>query len=227
MIGIDGRGWLRVLAILVVIGASLAASFGVTRIGRQVVLSRQWKADSSLRADSLIPASGSYLVAYVMLSSGCAACRDERTKLVLRNLGDSLRSSHASAFARVLVIGVVIDRSFESGVEYLQDIGPAFDEVSIGGGWLNQQVTNLVWRDALVRAAVPQVVLVERRVDASRYPHDMLVAGDSLVLSVAGRDSLTLWINGGTPLALRQLAGPKFDARRRGLRAAQGPSSRP
>ncbi len=101
------------------------------------------------------------------------------------------------------VVGIAMDDDLTAGVRYLRSLGrsgAAFDEISVGGSWLNQFATALIWRDGLATPEVPQVVLVERRVDAAGYPRYMDVQRDSVLLKVTGRDSLIAWVNGGTPL---------------------------
>lgn len=193
-------GW-RNLGLFVVLAASTAVSFGVTRLGRSLVLDTP---ASTVPAEALRPRSGGHLVAYVILSNKCAACQDDRTKRAVKSLRDSLRSSHAAAFVRVSVVGVDIE-GVESGVEYLGSFGTAFDELSVGGAWMNHILTTVVWRNALAPAATPTVVLVRRDVNAHRYPHDIAIDDDSLILSVSGRDSLIRWVNAGTPLVTRGL----------------------
>jgi hypothetical protein len=117
-------------------------------------------------------------------------------------LRDTLRAAQSANFAAVSVIAVDLEGDVRSGVDYLRSLGPSFDQVSIGGAWLNELITNLVWREALAKPSVPQVLLVARRVDASRFPRDVAVGRDSLVLSVAGRDSVVEWIGRGAPLTL-------------------------
>jgi len=189
----------RALGLVAVLVAAVAGSYIVSR---GLLASGSGSSASALRSDSLGPPSGKYLVAYVMVSSRCAACRDERTRTAIGSLRDSLRSSHSAAFAKITVVGVGID-GVEPGVKFLRTFGPAFDELSTGGAWMNEIVTRVVWRDAVARALVPSVVLFQRQVDARRYPMDIEVGDDSVLVAVGGADSLVQWISAGTPLAHR------------------------
>jgi hypothetical protein len=199
-------GW-RAIGLVAVLCVAVAASYVLTRVGRSLLASGASSSRSGVRSGSVVPPSGNYLIAYVMVSGSCAACRDERTKTAVRSLRDSLRSLHSAAFAKISVIGVDID-GIESGVKYLRTYGPAFDELSIGGAWMNEVMTRVVWRNAAARAEVPAIVLFQRRVDARRYPEDIMVGDDSVLLAVGGRDSIVRWVNAGTPLSYRSWARP-------------------
>jgi len=206
----------RTVVLVSVVTVSVIGSYGVTRAwrgnsarGLPSEPGNGTSADTSYR--SPFP-SGRYLVALVLLSSECGFCAEKGTKKAIRQLRDSLHASAGKAFARVSVIGIAIDNDPGAGVRYLQSLGPSgavFDELSAGGGWLNEFVTALVWRDGVATPEVPQVVLLERRVDASGFPRYIDVQADSLLLKVTGRDSLIAWINQGTPLAFGRSRRPR------------------
>ena len=159
-----------------------------------------------VKADTRQPVpfpSGRYLVAFVLLSSECGFCRQEDTKNAIRRLRASLRASHGASFVNVSVVGIASDRDLRKGVQYLETLGPlgsVFDQLSVGGSWLNEQVATLVWRGGVATPEVPQVVLVERLVDAGNYPAHIDIQRDSLLLVVAGLTDVVRWVNDGTPL---------------------------
>ncbi len=204
-----GAIWYRTVLIVLVVVFSMVASYGLTgawrgnsgRGARPASLAGAGAGTS--RVQSPFP-SGRYLVAFVLLSSECGFSTEKGTKKAIRELRASLRASHAKAFAKVSVIGIAIDEDLDAGVRYLQSLGPsAFDEISVGGSWLNELVTALVWRDGVATPETPQVVLVERRVDASEYPRNIDVQRDSVLLKVTGRDDLLAWVNQGAPMDFR------------------------
>jgi hypothetical protein len=151
--------------------------------------------------------TGDYLVAYVLMSSECGFCTEKHTEEAIRTLRDSLRASQGSHFAHISVVGVSLDDDLAAGSRYLSGLGKygtAFDQVAIGESWLNEFATRLIWRDGLAKAAIPQVVLIERRIDARNYPRYIDVRRDSMLLTVTGRDSLIAWVAGGTRLDFGQ-----------------------
>jgi hypothetical protein len=146
--------------------------------------------------------SGQYLVAYVLMSSECGWCKDPTTEDAVRAIRDSLAHAYNGRFARVSVIGISIDSDVNAGVSYLEQLGGAksFDQISVGGVWLNELVQSLVWKDGAGKAAAPQVILVRRKIDASRYPDFIEIDRDSVLQDIIGRDSLVAWVRGGVPL---------------------------
>ncbi len=207
----NARGWWqlsgRVMVLfVVVVGTSLLASYRATRAWRQSSRPRRAETaavNSSGARESRIYPSGRYLIAYTLLSSQCGVCRDKRTRQAIEVLRDSLRARHSTEFAAISVVGVAIDDDLSAGVRYLRRMGGSrqvFDELSVGGSWLNEFMTTLVWRDGMGRAEVPQVLLVTRHVNALGFPRFIDVQGDSLLLNVPGRDSLIAWVNNGTPI---------------------------
>lgn len=151
--------------------------------------------------------SGRYLVAYVLVASDCGFSNEKLTKKAIREFGDSLRVSQGEVYTHVSVVGVSIDTDLDAGIKFLQEIrgsGTVFDEISVGGNWLNEHITRLVWREGMATPNLPQVVLIERRVDADAYPRHMELHRDSVLLNVIGRNDLVAWVNSGTPLDFRR-----------------------
>lgn len=192
----------RMALVLACLCLSVLASYSVTRMvaRRGAAATTVQGAGGSVAASPF--ASGHYLVAYVLVSSGCGWCADPATKQALRTVRDSLLASHRGTFAGVSVVGVAIDGSLDAGIQYLRDLDEpkAFDQVSVGGLWLNELALSLVWREGFADAAVPQVVLVQRHVDATRYPDYIQIQRDSALGTIVGRDSLVAWIARGAPL---------------------------
>ena len=191
---------LRQLSILAVVAAAsvLAAFFGTRAVAALVSAPSERVVD-----DSVIYPSGRYLVAYVFVSADCGFCKEEGTMAALRKIRASLRRHTREGYAAVSVIGVAIDADLKVGIRYLRELDDAtaaFDEISVGSGWLNSYVNEWMWRDRRAKAMTPTGLLVERRVDATKYPKAIAVSRDSLLLVVPGRDSLMSWVNHGTLL---------------------------
>ena len=187
--------------------SSLALSYGTTRALRERGRPRAPTAEDSAAARARIRRafpSGQHLVAYVLLSHRCGFCAEKGTQRAISALRSSLATHQGGTYAKITVVGVAIDNDLDAGVKFLRGMNhessPAFDELSVGGSWLNQFITQLVWRGGLAQAATPSVVLVERTVDASGYPSHIAFEQDSLVLRITGRDSLITWVNAGTPV---------------------------
>lgn len=203
---------LRVAALTVALVLSLGLSYGVTRIARDSRTARGTPADSAAAA-VLIRRSfptGTHLLAYVLLSHRCGFCTEEGTKRALRNIRPSLMKYQNAPYAKVSVVGVALDADIDAGFEYLEDLNEdnaAFDELSVGGSWLNHFVTQLVWRGGMAEASTPSIVVVARNVDATAYPSNIGVGADSFVTRISGRRAIINWVTGGTPLPSVRVSG--------------------
>ena len=192
-------------AVLAALTASSALSFSVTRAARREAVPPAAKgggATQALDRTRRSYPSGDHLVAYVLLSHRCPFSRDKTTQTAVAQIRSSLKTLEGKEYAKVSVVGVAVEYDLNAGFEYLRDLqrsAPAFDELSIGRGWLNDFITALVWRGGFAQPATPSVVVVRRRVDASAYPQ-MSVGPDSLLLSLRGRPDLVSWVAEGTPI---------------------------
>jgi hypothetical protein len=213
----------RVAAVVLVLCLFALASYGSTRAfarlshpgsghppswGRFVAHNGQGSPGGQGARDSVLLSpfiSGTYLVAYVLVSSDCGWCAQKSTKDALRLLRDSLAASQRGKFAALSIVGVALDEDVEAGMKYLHELNQpkVFDQVSLGGIWLNELVLSLVWRQGPAKPALPQIVLVRRYVDTSKYPDYIQVNPDSTLATVVGRDSIVAWIHGGAHLPPR------------------------
>jgi precorrin-6B methylase 2 len=180
-------------------------AFGAAHFGPDLLRSRQpvvpsGVGDSSRRSDLLGVSPGRHLVAYVLVSSSCGFCRLDEVKAALGSIRYNLRRAHAVDFTRISVVAVSVDETVGAGLGYLGEIGlDKFDQLVVGGGWLNPQVISYVWQKRWTLALVPQVILVSRAVGAEEKPASVSVAADSVLRVVHGRDELLNWVRQGTP----------------------------
>lgn len=151
--------------------------------------------------------NGAHLIAFVITASDCGWSNHPETKAALGILRERMRSVYGDKYAHIEVVGVAIDEDPEAGLTFLSDIGrgtvrTAFDQVAVGGSWLNEQVVRFAWREAKARAATPQVIVVERLVDTSSYLSEYTIkTGDDLVVANAsGASDIVRWIEQGLPL---------------------------
>jgi len=190
----------------VVIATTFTASFFVTKALRTTAGRDSLGVhEDSLRAVQSF-ASGRHLVALVFLSSHCGFCTEKQMKAGLRKMRSALLAANAYKYSKISVVGIAVDQDIHDGFDYLAKLGPigeVFDEVSIGRGWLNQFVTEIVWREGIGQPSTPQVVLLTHLVNASNFPRFIDIGQDSVVRVIRGRDSLLAWISAGTPIAPR------------------------
>lgn len=152
--------------------------------------------------------NGSNLVALVITASNCGWSSQPRTVEGLGAIRSSLQSAHAGSYARISVIGVALDDTVANGLKFLSQIrrgnvGSAFDQVVVGGSWLNEEIVRYVWMAKAAEASTPQVVLLERRIDTRDYlsASRIAVASDTHVQNVVGSAAILRWLADGVPLA--------------------------
>ncbi len=170
----------------------------------------------STRAEGPIPdtpanpfaaVDGPHLVAFVIGASDCGWSNLPEIKAAFGSIRERMRSAYGDKYAHIEVVGVAIDEDPEAGLTYLSDIGggtvgTAFDQIAVGGSWLNEQVVRFAWREGKAAASTPQVIVVERLVDTSSYlSKSTIKTGDDLVVANArGRNDILRWLEQGLPL---------------------------
>lgn len=125
----------------------------------------------------------------------------------IRSLRRQIRSEHGNSYAQISVVGVALDADPDAGLQFLLDLGDgtpsgAFDQISAGGSWLNEQAVRLFWRQQAAVAVIPQVIVIERRVDTGSYlSHaEIRVQDDTVVANPYGHEAILDWLEQGTPL---------------------------
>jgi hypothetical protein len=90
---------------------------------------------------------------------------------------DSLRTAAAARGHLFSTIGVSTD-SPPRGIDWLKRFGD-FDEVVVGRNWMNTAIVQYVWSDRADMAGMPQILLVEHRVQST--PRSIVVGQDRVV----------------------------------------------
>lgn len=211
----SGSGW-RAMARKPLTGAVLLGSMTVSYLG--VSLWRQQLGSASAGsagavAGEAVPvnpfaaANGMHLIAFVITASDCGWSAQAATMEAVGKIRASLRSAHGSSYAQVTVVGVALDENLDAGLQFLSDIGKgtvrgAYDQVVVGGSWLNEQVVRFVWREHISEAASPQVIVIERPVSTEFYlvSSTIGVQNDRLLTNPSGSAQIVHWIDQGVPL---------------------------
>lgn len=149
-------------------------------------------------------AHGRHLVAYVFLASDCGWSRLPKSRKTIGAMRTGMRSVHGAAYAQISVVGVDLDADLAKGLAFLAEIGGgrvsgAFDQILVGGSWLNDKALRLMWSDKLITPALPQVLVVERSVGADDYisTSRLTVSGDRVVANIVGEIDLWQWATQG------------------------------
>jgi len=177
-----------------------------TRVSRWLLASALFCAgplagqDTLYRAPHVEPA-GRQLLAIYIGAIDCQPCVWPPFKSSLRRMWPLLAAQARQAHTGFATFGVAISEDIDSGVAMLQPLSQ-FDEISIGGGWVNQTAEKYFWADPTGKAAVPQVLIVEREINATETKSQWSVSAHRMVLRVIGADPIRAWVDKGAPLGL-------------------------
>lgn len=140
--------------------------------------------------------SGTEIVMIVVGSSQCGASTNRVLPAMVNRARTTLARSTEKDGKLFATVGVAIDWSIEDGMSFLRTTGP-YSEVVVGRNWLNSAAVSYLWRDHSGRAALPQIIVIEREVAIDEA--DIHVGADRVIKRVVGLDSIRLWVDGGAP----------------------------
>ncbi len=92
---------------------------------------------------------------------------------------------------RPFFIGVAAEKSLNAGLRFLNAMGQ-FDEIVVGGDWMNEEAVRYFWRDIPGRASLPQIVVVRRSVKIGP-PDD--VGEEEVLARLIGTTEIERWLN--------------------------------
>ena len=182
-----------------------AVTAGLLAVGSAVAGGAAWKGGEALRAPE--SAHALYTPSYrwatgkevVMVFVGNSTCRASKEK----GFPDAFERAKVAAARRARaegkqfrVIGVALDIDPEVGLAFLRRFGK-FDELTLGGNWMNQDAVRYIWRDMPYRPSVPQVVLLEREIVKGKTV--VTVSPEREVRRLTGSDEIRRWGEAGAP----------------------------
>ncbi|HEX6751739.1 MAG TPA: hypothetical protein VF092_30880 [Longimicrobium sp.] len=154
--------------------------------------------------------SGSENVFVFIGASFCGACRDPGLPPVVERAKLLAQRRAAAEHHAFRTIGVSIDWNQPRGLEMLRRFGD-FDQVAAGGNWLNEEAVKYIWRDVPGRAVVPQIILLERTVNADAG--GIMVSREVLRERVVGEVEIRTWVrihaSGSPPTPANPTRGAK------------------
>ena len=152
-------------------------------------------------------ANGTHLIGFVVTASDCGWSTRPEGMDAIRTIRARMRSMHGGAYAQVSTIGVALDKDIDAGLRFLSKLGEgkpsgAFDQIVVGGSWLNEQIVRFVWRERVTEARLPQVLVIERPVNTQSYllTYRIGVEGDTVVANPGGMAEIITWLKQGAPL---------------------------
>jgi hypothetical protein len=126
----------------------------------------------------------------------------------LASIKDGLRKRAVAAGVEYADVGVGFNRDVAAGLAYLLEgktqtgahveLGQ-WDEVHAGGSWRNEVLLNLIWRERLADASIPQILLIERELELDGGRTTRLVA-TRRTLKLIGTSAFEAWVAGGMVL---------------------------
>jgi hypothetical protein len=143
------------------------------------------------------PHTGREIVMVFIGSTDCAPSRQPGFNKVVQQVAHNLHQTAGSrgmAFSR---IGVALSGTPAEGMKFLSDFG-TFEETVTGRGWMNSGAISFVWRDLPGSSAVPQLLVLQRRIAVS--PRGIRVSPDSVILRLTGVSEIRSWTAAGSPL---------------------------
>lgn len=115
----------------------------------------------------------------------------ERAKIaVQRQAGEQSKQFRA--------VGVALDWKPADGYAFMARFGE-FDEITAGSNWLGDGATRYVWRELAGGPEVPQLLIVERHVDADA-DQAIRMSGDRVVRRLLGTRAIEAWVAEGAPI---------------------------
>lgn len=203
----------KALPVCVLIG-SIAAAYSassewVADRGAQISRSEGLGPDVEVEGEPYNPFAsehGTNLIVYLFVDSQCGWSQLLAAHDPVHSLRAKVRSVHGS-YAQVRVIGVDLDEDLEVGLRFLETLGngsvsEAFDQIIVGGSWLNDHMVRLAWREGTIEASTPQVLIIERPVDVESYASTYAIelGEDRVVANLVGHDEITEWMREGYPI---------------------------
>ncbi|MGD2218386.1 MAG: hypothetical protein PVJ64_16640 [Gemmatimonadales bacterium] len=131
-------------------------------------------------------------------SSACGAQRNEDLREAIEAAKRDLAERFTGEGKQFASTGVALDWRIEDGLEFLGAFGE-FDEVIVGGNWLNAGAVRYIWRDFPGASTVPQVVVLKRSVTVSSST--ISVGEEELLARLAGTEQVMKWVDLGAPIA--------------------------
>ena len=138
-------------------------------------------------------------VAFIVLvgASFCGAQRKPGFPQQVEDAKVSLQRQAAASGVQFTTLAVSLDWETDEALAFLEHFGE-WDQVSVGGNWLNEGAIRYVWREMPADPVVPQILVIER--DVEKGEEAITVRGDRLVKRLMGTAEIEAWVKGGATI---------------------------
>jgi hypothetical protein len=141
-------------------------------------------------ATVLLPEESRQTLIVLIGSAACRFSRDASTRRAFDAIVQAEVTKSPLGRRGVLTVGIAVDDEVADGLMTLREVSD-FDELIVGGGFLNTGATRYLTRDFAGRIAVPQILILSRSLH--REGAAILPGPDSLHRRLVGIDELTSW----------------------------------
>jgi hypothetical protein len=140
--------------------------------------------------------SGKELVLVFVGGSFCRAHRRPGFHQAVEDAKIRVRQQARARGQQFRAVAVSLDWKPGDALSFLEGFGE-FDEISVGSNWVNDSAIRYVWREMPGDPTVPQLLVVERKIDVGKT---VRVSEDRVVKRVLGATRIQDWVAGGASL---------------------------
>jgi hypothetical protein len=142
-------------------------------------------------------ASGDEIVLVILGASFCGAQREPGFPQAIEAAKVRVQALARSREQQFRTVAVSLDWDVEEALGFVRSFG-RFDEVTVGGNWVSDGAARYVWDTFPGEPVVPQLIVMERRVDADSRG---IRFGPARVLKrLLGTEQIQEWVIAGAPL---------------------------
>ena len=142
--------------------------------------------------------NGRQILAVYLGAQTCGPCLLPEVKDAVIRMKSLVAEQAKKSNAAFAAIGASSDWQSDVGARFLEDVGP-FDQVVLGGNWTNLAFERFVWRLPGGESGMPQILILERTVDAGS--RRITFSEVKVVRRLMGAPEITAWVAKGAPIA--------------------------
>lgn len=131
--------------------------------------------------------SGPQIILVIVGAKSCAACSRDEFAPAIETLKLNALDASRSASRSYMVVGAAVDGRPSDGLALLEGLG-AFDQIAVGGSWLNMAAVRYVWETFPGEPTIPQVIVLERDIEMNES--GIRVADERLLTRLVGIDEI-------------------------------------
>lgn len=177
------------LSLAAIIAYRLNSDEGRDFLAREFIDSRLPAVPAAYKS-KLTPGVEHETLAFLVISSHCIAAYDPNLVAIVDATKGALARDAAARGRKLHLIAISLDDDIGPALRFLARLG-TFNEVSIGGNWLNSQVSSLVWNDPQTEPQIPQWIIVDRDVTIGQAR--IAIRSGQVRTRIVGLDGMRRW----------------------------------